>query len=622
MTDQPSAEAEAPPEAPDPHFEALLEYVKESRGFDFTGYKRSSLVRRVNRQMQIVGIDSYEAYRDYLQVQPDEFTALFNTVLINVTSFFRDADSWAHLRNEVLPDLVARKEHDDIRVWSAGCATGEEAYTLALILAEHLGMDEFRRRVKIYATDVDEEALATARQATFTERDLRGVPRELVEKYFEGAAHRLTFVKELRRSVIFGRNDLVQDAPISHIDLLVCRNTLMYFNAETQATIVGRLHFALENAGVLFLGKAEMLLSHGALFTPIDLKRRFFAKVVSPVRDRGMLVGNHQVENGTSDGDELSRLRQEGMNASPVAQIVIDRDGRTVLSNQRADMLFGLTSREIGRPFQDLDISYRPIDLRTPIGQAVTERRPVWVRDVEWTRGSNTVYLDTQIVPLVDRDGTLLGTSLFFSDVSRYRQLQGELEQAHRQLETAYEELQSTNEELETTNEELQSTVEELETTNEELQSTNEELETMNEELQSMNDELQSSNEELRERTTQFSELNAFMESVLTAMQAGVVVVDRDLQVQVWNARSEELWGLRQEETVGQHLLNLDVGLPVERLRPLIRQVLTDEELPSPLELSAVNRRGRAIDVAVTVSPLRQASVGTTGALIVVSAPG
>jgi two-component system CheB/CheR fusion protein len=605
---------------PDPAFEALLHYLKESRGFDFTGYKRTSLMRRVDRQLKVAGVTGYDEYRDYLEVHPDEFTALFNTILINVTSFFRDAEAWAHLRAEILPLILEHKGTEPIRVWSAGCASGEEAYSLAIMFAEALGVEDFRRRVKIYATDVDEEALAQARQATFAEREMRNMPRDLVTRYFETSGQRYTFAKDLRRSVIFGRNDLVHDAPISHIDLLVCRNTLMYFNAETQGKVVQRLHFALEDTSVLFLGKAEMLLSHGALFAPLDLKRRFFRKAVPAGRERGLLVGPVRLKHGQSIGDHLGRLRQEAMKASPVAQIVIDREGRTLMTNQRADNLFGLSNTETGRLFQDLEISYRPVELRAPMEQAVIERRAVWVRDVEWNRGDSTVWLDVQIVPLLDRDGDPLGTSVFFSDVSRYRQLQGELEYTHRQLENAYEELQSTNEELETTNEELQSTVEELETTNEELQSTNEELETMNEELQSMNDELQSSNEELRERTTQVSELNIFMESVLTAMRSGIVVVDKDLQILVWNACAEELWGVRQEEAVGQHLLNLDIGLPVERLKPLVRQVLAAADGGAlPMSVDAVNRRGRAVRVSVSVTALKPAAQEVSGALIVMS---
>src|SRR5262245_8234555 len=221
---------------PDSSFEALLVHRKEARAFDFTGYKRSSLVRRVDRRLSQVGITEYQEYLDYLQVHPDEFTALFNTILINVTGFFRDQDAWDFLRQESLPALLAaRRAEAPIRIWSAGCASGEEAYTLAITLAEIMGIDEFRDRVKIYATDVDDEGLIQARQGSYSDRAMAAVPPELVEKYFEKANGRYVFRKDLRRSVIFGRNDLVQDAPISRIDLLVCRNTLMYFNAETQA---------------------------------------------------------------------------------------------------------------------------------------------------------------------------------------------------------------------------------------------------------------------------------------------------------------------------------------------------------------------------------------------------
>ena len=262
---------------PDPQFEALLTYLKEARGFDFTGYKRSSLMRRVSRRMSQAGIESYSDYLDHLQVHPDEFTALFNTILINVTGFFRDPEAWDHLRAEVLPPIIAGE--GPIRIWSAGCASGQEAYTLAIAFAEALGPEEFRRRVKIYATDVDEDGLNQARHASYNEREITGLPPEYGERYFEVVGTRYTFRSDLRRSVIFGRNDLIQDAPISRIDLLVCRNALMYFNAETQSRILSRFHFALAAEGVLFLGKAEMLLSHGDLFTPVDLKRRIFRKV-------------------------------------------------------------------------------------------------------------------------------------------------------------------------------------------------------------------------------------------------------------------------------------------------------------------------------------------------------
>ncbi|MFY9805670.1 MAG: CheR family methyltransferase [Pseudonocardiaceae bacterium] len=605
----------------EPHasFETLLLYLKESRGFDFTGYKRPSLTRRVDHRMAEVGAGDYAEYLEHLEMHPEEFTALFNTILINVTSFFRDPEAWEYLRAEILPGMLAAKAPDGmIRVWSAGCASGEEAYTLAIVLAEALGVEEFRQRVKIYATDVDEEGLTHARQATYDERQVRAVPAELLERYFDQVGGRFYFRKDLRRSVIFGRNDLVQDAPISKIDLLVCRNALMYFNAETQSRILSRLHFALTPAGVLFLGKAEMLLSHTELFQPIDLKRRVFRRVPhnGTVESEAALPPARPLMGG------LDLLRHAALVASPLAQVVVTADGLIALCNRQAETLFGVSGRDVGRPFSDVALSYRPVELRRYIEQAHLERRTMRVADIEYLRGTETLHLDVQISPLTDADAGLLGVILSFHDVSGSRRLREELQHANRQLETAYEELQSTNEELETTNEELQSTIEELETTNEELQSTNEELETMNEELQSTNDELHVINDELHDRTDDLNQAKHFLETILTGLRAGVAVLDADMCVLMWNRRAEDLWGLRKDEIVGQHFLNLDIGLPTQELRPMIRRTLSGEAGRHEMVLSAVNRRGRPIQVRVVGSVLKGADGSASGAILLMEQDG
>jgi two-component system CheB/CheR fusion protein len=603
----------------DPAFENLLVHLKEERGFDFTGYKRASLERRVRRRMDTLSIESFDDYQDYLVMHQDEFTGLFNTILINVTSFFRDPEAWTYLAEHLLPELLRHRQNEPLRAWSAGCATGEEAYTLAMVFAEALGIDEFRDRVKIYATDVDEEALTHARHATYGPRELNAVPQELREKYFEPMASRYVFRKELRRSVIFGRNDIVQDAPISHVDVLTCRNTLMYFNAETQTQVLNRMHFALRPDGILFLGKAEMLLSHSSYFRAVELKRRFFRKVPTDPRERRPIVPT----NGDAAADhadlDIARLRHAALMQSPAAQIALDREGRLAVCNNRAIHLFGLSPRDVGRPIQDLEMSYRPVELRAHIDEALHQRRAVWVRDITLLRGAGEqLSLDVQFIPLADETGDSLGVTVIFNDVTQHRQLQNDLQFANRQLETAYEELQSTNEELETTNEELQSTVEELETTNEELQSTNEELETMNEELQSMNDELQFSNESLRDRQDEVDRLNDFMTSVLGSMNSGVAVVDADMTVLAWNARAEDLWGVRTDEAIGAHLLNLDIGLPLDNLRPVIRAQLGDTPPePSTTVLSAVNRRGKPVEVRVTLTHLLDQRTTTRAAMLV-----
>jgi two-component system CheB/CheR fusion protein len=603
-----------------PEFEALLEYIKRSRGFDFTGYKRSSLMRRVLKRMQSVSIEGYRNYLDYLEVHPQEFIQLFNTLLINVTSFFRDRPAWDYLTEELIPLLTVYKDsYHPIRVWSAGCASGEEAYTLAIILCETLGIDQFRERVKIYATDIDEEALVQARLAVYPIKALEGISPELIAKYFDSTDQHYSFRKDLRRSLIFGRHNLTSDAPISRIDLLVCRNTLMYFNAETQTKILARFHFALNDGGFLFLGKAEMLLTHTNTFIPVDLKRRVFTKVGQVDRRDRLLT---MAPNSHAEIHHLTNqvhIREAAFDNGSQAQIVIDISGFVILANEQARRVFNLTTRDLGRPLQDLEISYRPVELRSYIEQAYAERRSIDVVDIEWlTPANEIIYLDVVVVPLIERNGDLLGVTVSFINVTRSKRLQEELQQASQELEMAYEELQSTNEELETTNEELQSSNEELETTNEELQSSNEELETMNEELQSSNEELETLNNEMHRRSEELNQLNTFLEAILTSLRGAVIVLNRDMHIQIWNSMAEDLWGLRSNEVQGQHFLNLDIGLPSEQLRQIFRTCLAGESKYQEIKLDTINRRGKTLQCQITCTPLMSRDKEIGGVILVI----
>jgi len=599
--------------------ENLLLFLQQSRGFDFTGYKRPSLERRITRRIQMLGIGAFEDYRDYLEVHTEEFAHLFNTILINVTSFFRDAEAWDYLAREVVPQILQRKADGGlVRVWSAGCAAGQEAYTIAMLLAEAMGEQEYRERVKVYATDIDEEALSQARLASYSPKEVEALEPQRLERYFDQVNGRYVFRSDLRRSVIFGRNDLMQDAPISRLDLLVCRNTLMYFNAETQAKILARFHFALNGDGrgngTLFLGRAEMLLTHGQLFTPVELKCRIFAKVVPPSRRAPPLPADNG--NGV-DTNSNPRLREQALEESPVPRIVVDANGALAMANARARVLFSINAKDIGRPLSELEISYRPVALRALIEQAHAERRTVTRNSVERRFPDGQVqYLDVVVAPLFEDGAKPLGASVAFVDVTRVTHLQEELRRSQEEIQTTNEELQSSNEELETTNEELQSSNEELETTNEELQSTNEELETMNEELQSTNEELQTVNEELRIRSDELNHLNAFFTSVLGSLRSGAIVVNGNLDVLMWNHRAEDMWGLRADEVQGKGLLNLDVGLPVAELRTMIRPCLAGESDFQEVTLDAVNRRGKKIRCHVTCTPLVAGSKKRDGVIL------
>ena len=578
--------------------ESMLEEVRATRGVDLTGYKRTTLRRRVLRRMSAVGVDGdFGRYRDYMREQPQELNALFDSLFINVTGFFRDEEAWAYLATEILPRLATRRQDTAIRVWSAGCASGEEPFSIAMLFAEQLGLDEYARRVKIYATDWDEGALQQARRARYP-AGLERVPEALRAKYFEVDDGEAVLHGVLRRSVIFGQHDLASDAPISRVDLLLCRNTLMYFNAQTQRHILERLHFALADDGVLFLGRAEMLLSHPDAFVPIELKHRVFCKVGSSPRPEYRPAQVQPSRRREEDIARTARLREAALEASPVAQIVLDPQRRVAVVNHRATLMFSVGPPDIGRPLQDLELSYRPIDLRSMLDEAVAERGTVERKNIEHRPVNRDIqFLDVSVTPAF-RDGTVIAITLTFSEVTHHHQLQEKLQRFSENLETAYEELQSANEELETTNEELQAA--------------NEEMETVNEELRSTNEELQATNDRLRRQELELGHSNVFLNAILATLKVGITVVGSDLKVRVWNELAADLWGMRGDEVIGRAFGELDIGLPVRALIGPIRDCLDGSSGASrEMLVDAINRRGRKLACRVLLAPLtKEAGIG------------
>ncbi len=577
-------------------FERLIEYLRDARGFDFTGYKRASLMRRVTQRASEIGIHDFRAYHDYLQVHAEEFAILFDKILINVTEFFRDTQAWEYLAKKVIPRLVAKS--GDIRVWSAGSSSGEEAYSAAILLCQALGEEAYLDRVKVYATDVDEQALSKAR-AGYPAKEVGSLDADIKDRFFERQGERFVFRAALRRTIIFGRHDLTQDAPISRLDLLICRNTLIYFTAETQGRILARFHYALDDDGYLFLGRAEMLLTHAALFTALDLKERIFSKVARlQLRERLVLLAQSGSIDASNHVAKQLRVRELATEGTPNPQIVVDALGIVVSINQAARELFDVPQSDIGRALRDLEVSYKPIDLRTPIDRVFRERRPTSLQGIEVNRSDGTpATFDLHVVPLIDEDGSVVGTTINLFDVSGQIQLRADVLRMRQ-------ELQSNREELETTNEELQSTVEELETTNEELQSTNEELETLNEELESTNSELNSINNDLALRRGEVERLNTLLLAITGNIEVGAAVLDRSGRVQVWNERAADLWGVRSDEVLGHSFFELDIGLPAEELRRLIQAGTGGATRHDELIVVATTRKGRQIRCRVIAHTL------------------
>lgn len=273
--------------------EDLLHYLKQVSQIDLSGYKRPSLMRRILVRMQRVGVAHYQDYLDCLQQQPDEVRHLLDTIYINYTYFFRDRPVWDYLADQIIPQIIGNKAaNEPIRVWSAGCASGEETYSLAMLLAEALRVEQFQQRVRIYGTDIDPEAILHARQGHYLPQSVEAVPVAWQERYFEYKEDAYCCRPELRHPIIFCTHNLIQDPPLPQIDLLVCRNTLMYLTVETQIRALVRFHFGLQPHGFLLLGQAENLATRlqTSLFTTIPGKVRTFAKVPDAHRNSRLLA--------------------------------------------------------------------------------------------------------------------------------------------------------------------------------------------------------------------------------------------------------------------------------------------------------------------------------------------
>src|SRR5438477_315345 len=346
----------------------LLQELADKRSFDFRGYKRTTLERRFRRRMFQLNIGAYSQYAEYIRKRPEEVTELLNTILINVTAFFRDPPAWEILRHEVLPSLLKRvKPGHSFRAWSAGCASGEEAYSIAILLAEHFGTRIHDYDIKIYANDIDDEALNSARHGEYSQDAIDRVRTEWREKYFQGK-DRQRVIREIRRLVIFGRSNLAQDAPISHVNLLACRNVLIYFDSDLQKQILGRLHYALEPGGILFLGKSESQLTNSQHFQRVNARWRIFQRITNAlVPDEHIETRPEEKEPVTQRrslaAQELDGLRQQQQHLLETLRIgvlVMAANDIITQHNSSALALCGLPAANLaGRRLQETDLFIR-----------------------------------------------------------------------------------------------------------------------------------------------------------------------------------------------------------------------------------------------------------------------
>jgi len=556
--------------APEPAVNSLprVHAVLRARtGHDFGEYKDSTFQRRLQRRMQVIQTTNLEDYVDRLQKDPDEVRALFRDLLIGVTSLFRDPAAFRSLETLVIQKLFEGKGADEeVRVWVTGCSTGEEAYSIAMLLREYLDNVQAAPKVKIFATDIDEAAMSVARSARYPANSVREVSPERLKRFFvqEGGSYRLA--KDLGQMCIFSTHSVVRDPPFSRLDLISCRNLLIYLKASLQGQIIPLFHYALRPGGYLFLGLSENVARYDDLFHSVDRKHRVFQRgdlVGRPLFPLRQFLPHARQDTAGSIASQRALLQGSGLLLKVANTVVAQFAPAYVIVNGAGEALYfsAGTGKYLqaapGPPTRDVVAMARPglrADLRAALqiakqsGRQVKRDRIAVQADgvIEFitlavepiSEGSETAYG----VVFIDRGGA--GTQDESGGAPRSDAQDNTIQQIERELQESQERLQATIEELETANEEFRSSNEELLSLNEELQSTNEELETSKEELQSVNEELQAVNNEFSIKIDELDRANSDLTNLFQSTQIATIFLDRNLVIRSFTPTVTKLFNL------------------------------------------------------------------------------
>jgi two-component system CheB/CheR fusion protein len=561
----------------------ILMLLRSSTGHDFSQYKKSTLGRRIERRMALHGIEDAEVYARYLKENPPELQGLFRELLINVTSFFRDPQAFAALKTDILPALLAGKPASYVlRVWVAGCATGEETYSIAMLLREL--MDETRHdfKVQLYSTDLDDDAIATARAGLYPPNIAQDVAPERLRRFFtkEDAGYRIK--KEIRDMAVFAVQSVIKDPPFTRLDLLVCRNLLIYLEPELQDRLIPAFHYALKPGGVLFLSPSESIGNHTELFEPVDRKWKLYRAKPTAQSIRTVLgSGLSWAAGGRGQTASAERPRPREPHFAELARRTLLQyfAPAAVVTDLQGNILYvhGETGKFLrpapGQPTHNVvEMAREGLQpaLREALRQAAGEGLPTLSRELSVLTNGHIQALSLGVRSLPDPDAShrvllvsfqeLPGTAVPKSvrrprsgssaEAGRVAELERELAYATESMKAMLEEQQASNEELKSTNEELQST-------NEELQSTNEELETSKEELQSVNEELVTVNAELQTKIEQMADMQDDMKNLLDNIRVGTIFLDRQLLIRRFTRDATKVY----------RLAATDVGRPLADIR-------------------------------------------------------
>ncbi len=582
---------------------AIYDILRAQTGHDFSGYKLKTFLRRVQRRMQIVQIEGTERYLERMQGDPQEVTALFRDLLINVTKFFRDPEAFDALADQVIPALFEGRGADGtVRVWIPGCATGEEVFSIAILLCEHMATLTSVPRVQLFATDIDETALAVARAARYPTTLLENVSEQRRARFFTIDGQSCTVVKEVRELCVFSPHSVIRDPPFSRIDLLSCRNLLIYFGGDVQSNVLPTFHYALRPGGYLFLGTSENIGQFGDLFEPIDKKRRIFrnraeagvARMPMPLESlRG--IGRLDGVTGRGAGSRGLVLRQavetQVLDRHAPAHVVVNRGGDVVYYSGRTGKYLepapGTPTRQI------LTMARRGLrlELHTLFRNAVESNAEIRREHlaVEGDDG-RTQMVTLSIEPLRDQsepdggDANSLFVVLFQDEGLPLPYAEaapdptgagGTTLRLEHELRDTRERLQSMMEEYETAIEELKSSNEELVSVNEEVQSSNEELEASKEELHSLNEELHTINGELAAKIDALDLANGDLQNLFESAELATVFLDTRLVIRSFTPAVGRIFNLRQGDR-GRPITDLASRLALPDFAEMLQSVLRD----------------------------------------------
>jgi len=628
----------------------IYRIIFEEKGVDFSQYKKNTLTRRIERRLAALKIETLNDYVDYLKMNIDEVTNLYNDILIGVTEFFRDPEVFDEMKEQIAILLEKKEQGEEIRFWSIGCSTGEEAYTLAIILSEVLQEKITKYKVKIFATDIDDESLKIARAGIYAETSLVNVNKNLINKYFSIHKNQFEIKKSIRELVVFSKHNIISDSPFLRADLISCRNMLIYFNNTLQSRFFPIVHYALKDNGILLLGKSESISEYHDLFVTVNKNLKIFKSQYTGLKELPKLYNysgvnkNYEEPKTTSFKNEEELLEEKIVEAT--SKFILNQ---CVLINSSNDIVYikgenPFISLSQGRATTNIFKCLKEeitLDVRSVLNEVQKDKkyRATQFRSVTLF-DTYLKYVRVIIVPIQNEKNDDWFYALYFqsediqnlkgyitqneNDNETIASLTSELERtkSHLQnvieeLETSYEEMQSLNEELSSSNEELQSSNEELETTNEELQSTNEELQTAYSELKVLYDDkeyrakqLEDMTSKLKFQTEDLRKQKELTEAIINTTPIAIIMTDTTGKINFANTNAQNLFKLTKKDILNRYIDGaywniLDInGVEIESQHLIVDIIKRTYETVKDIKYSMETGEKYRILVSVSGSPI------------------